>query len=98
MTISELMSFIGFPTLCAFGGYLFARVKSYHNITIAVQNGVQALLRDRMLSSYYSCARKECATVDEKECFEHLYNQYKALGGNGVMEHIRESFMDLPME
>lgn len=98
MTVAELISFIGFPAICGAIGYVIAKVKSYHSITVAVQNGVQALLRDRMLSSYYYCARKECATVDEKESFEHLYNQYKALGGNGVMEHIRESFMDLPME
>lgn len=98
MDILDVISFIGFPTLCAFGGYLLARVKSYHNITIAVQNGVQALLRDRLLNSYYYCSKEGHATVEDRENWEHMYVQYKALGGNGVIENIRENFMDLPID
>ena len=98
MTVSELISFIGFPAICGAIGYVMAKVKSYHAITVAVQNGVQALLRDRMLTSYHYCSRKESASVDEKENFEQMYLQYKALGGNGVIEHIYQNFLDLPLE
>lgn len=64
----------------------------------AVKDGLQALLRDRMLSTYHRC--KECGKVpiEVKQNYDNMYNCYHALGGNGVMTQIYTEFMSLPTE
>lgn len=64
----------------------------------AMELGVQALLRDRMLQAYRQCAVAGCAPVDVKENFENLYTQYHNLGGNGVMTRIHQELLALPTE
>ena len=38
------------------------------------------------------------APVDAKDDLEKMYVIYHKLGSNGVMDHIREQFLDLPDE
>lgn len=64
----------------------------------ALEKGVQALLRDRMLHSYNKYTDLGYAPVYAKENFENLYQQYHGLGGNGVMTQLRVAFMELPTE
>ena len=64
----------------------------------ALEMGVQALLRDRMLHSYNKYTELGYAPVYAKENFENLYQQYHGLGGNGVMTQLRVAFMELPTE
>ena len=64
----------------------------------ALEKGVQALLRDRMLHSYNKYTELGYAPVYAKENFENLYQQYHGLGGNGVMTQLRVAFMELPTE
>ncbi len=62
----------------------------------ALEMGVQALLRDRMLHSYNKYTELGYAPVYAKENFENMYNQYHELGGNGVMTKLHVEFMELP--
>ena len=62
----------------------------------ALEKGVQALLRDRMLHSYNKYTELGYAPVYAKENFENMYNQYHELGGNGVMTKLHVEFMELP--
>lgn len=64
----------------------------------ALEWGVQALLRDRMLYSYGKCMEQGYAPVYVRENFENMYQQYRELGGNGVMKQLHATFMDLPLE
>ena len=98
MTLTELISFVGFPAICGAVGYILARVKNYHKQTLALQEGVQALLRNSMLKSYYYCKRQGFASYDEREDWSHMYLNYKLLGGNGAMEDIKEKMSQLPTE
>lgn len=64
----------------------------------AVELGVQALLRDRMLHSYNKYIDQGYAPIFAKENFENMYKQYHELGGNGVMTQLHVTFMELPTE
>ena len=64
----------------------------------SVQLGVQALLRDRLYSTYMHYQEKGYAPIYARENFENMYKQYHDIGTNGVMDDIYRKFMDLPLE
>ena len=62
----------------------------------AVENGVQALIRANIISLYNKYTDKGYIPIYERENLEHLYTEYKTLGGNGVIESLLEKLADLP--
>ena len=71
------------------------------NILLEKQNmatmaGVQALLQDRLLQGYRQYDEKGYADFDDRKVMENLYEQYHALGKNGIMDGYRERFLSLP--
>lgn len=77
---------------------ILSRLKRQEQRQKAVELGVQALLRDRMLHSYNKYSELGYAPIFAKENFENMYQQYHGLGGNGVMTQLHISFMELPTE
>lgn len=77
---------------------VWKRIKQNESKTESVQLGVQALLRDRLYSTYLKYSEKGYAPIYARENFENMYNQYHILGANGVMDDIYRKFMDLPLE
>lgn len=64
--------------------------------TRAVKKGVQALLRDRLLQGYKYYRAQGWADEDDRTNLENVYQQYHALGANGVMDDLRARFLALP--
>lgn len=63
----------------------------------AVRYGVQALLRHELYEMYDVWATgKGYAPISVKEDFSNMYERYHLLGANGVMDGIRDEFMNLP--
>lgn len=62
----------------------------------AVEKGVQALLRAEIIRIYNKYIEKRSIPIYERENLEHLYAEYKALGGNGVIEDLIDKLRDLP--
>jgi hypothetical protein len=62
----------------------------------AIELGIQALLRAQMIADYNHYNDKGTAPIYARENFENVYQQYKNLGGNGVMTDIHSKFMALP--
>ena len=60
--------------------------------------GVQALLRNKMreLNEVYQVVG--WCTVEQKDNFNNLYEQYHRLGSNGVMTHIKDEILAMPTE
>ena len=77
---------------------VWRKIKLNEKKTESVQLGVQALLRDRLYSTYLHYQEKGFAPIYARENFENMYNQYHVLGANGVMDDIYRKFMDLPLE
>lgn len=62
----------------------------------AIAAGMQALLRDRLLQGYKHAGQKGYADFDDRSNLENIYEQYHALGGNGMMTDMRRAFRTLP--
>lgn len=80
-----------------FTQFLLSRLKSAEQKQHALELGVQALLRDRLLHQYDKYKSRGYAPIYAKENFENLYKQYHQLGANGVMDSIHEEFRNLPV-
>lgn len=98
MTVYQWLSLAGVPTivlglLAFFGKKVLATAKE----TKAVGMGVQALLRAQMITDYNHYSEKGYAPIYARENFENCWNQYHALGANGVMDDLRQKFMALPI-
>lgn len=74
--------------------YIAARYK----VEKALQHGVQALLRDRMLQSYEVYQGQLGCTVEQKQNFSNMYTCYHALGQNGVMTEIHKTVLHMPVK
>lgn len=79
-----------------FTQFLLNRLKASEQKQIALELGVQALLRDRLIYQYEKYKTRGYAPIYAKENFENLYEQYHKLGANGVMDSIHEEFKNLP--
>lgn len=79
-----------------FTQFLLTRLKQSEQKQNALELGVQALLRDRLIYQYEKYSEKGYAPIYAKENFENIYAQYHSLGANGVMDEIHEKFRQLP--
>ncbi len=77
---------------------IFKKISDNEQKTKAIQKGVQALLRDRLIAEYNEALRKGYAHIYDKENFENMWNQYHDLGANGVMNEIRDKYKEFPTE
>ena len=94
MTVYNWLTILGVPgMLVALAGFI--RVQILQNR--ALKNGMQAILRDRLLQCFHCCRRQGYATSDDRQNFENIYVQYHSLGGNGVMDDVRQKFFALPL-
>jgi hypothetical protein len=82
----HVLSWIGFPTLLALCTYLAKRIR-------ALDRGLQSMLRDRLRYLYKSYKKRGSISYDEKEDWIYMYNQYHALGKNGVMDSVKEKVL-----
>ena len=66
----------------------------------ALKLGMQAILRNDIISLYNKCMAREPSytKIYEMTSMEQMYIQYHALGGNGVIKNLYEDFLDLPTE
>lgn len=97
MTIEQIIGWVvalGIPT--GFTTFIWRKVKGLHNDNKAVKEGVQALLRSKMIDDYNHYMEKGYAPIYAKENFHNMYMRYHALGVNGVMDRIHDEFMSLP--
>ena len=95
MNVYQWLCILGIPSLIAAGTGLI--VNQYHQLR-AVKLGLQAILRDRLLQAYKFYGHQGYASYDDKSNIQNIYNQYEALGPNGIMERKHFHFLELPEE
>ena len=79
-------------------GYCVAKIKSVIGKQTAIENGMQALLRDRIIQMYNHYSAKHHIPIYARENIEGLHKEYKALGGNGVIAGLVTQLMTLPTD
>lgn len=62
----------------------------------AFVKGVQALLRDRLITGMETCLEKGYAPINTVEIMGSMYAAYCDLGGNGIVSGIYKRFSSLP--
>jgi hypothetical protein len=92
MTIYQWLCILGIPTI------VFTLLKVVFSQIKGVKLGVQALLRAQMIHDYNKWSERGYAPIYARENFQNCWNQYHALGANGVMDDIHNKFLMLPIE
>lgn len=64
---------------------VFKRIKENDQKQTAIEKGVQALLRDRIVKAYYHYVEKGYITLHGLENVRRMSQEYFALGGNGCI-------------
>lgn len=64
----------------------------------ALFEGVQCLLRDKIIHNHDKYIEKRFCPIYAKESLKRMYKAYHALGGNDVATRLYEELMDLPTE
>ncbi len=61
----------------------------------AVKEGVLCLLRAQLIIYHEKYTRNGSITPHGLESWQHMYKAYKSLGGNGMIEHMKEEIEEL---
>lgn len=95
MNFTQFMQ-LNWGWMLSFAGVLIPAFTFIWKRQKALEKGIQALLRAQMISDWNHYSEKGCAPIYAKENFENCWQQYEALGKNGVMSGIHKDFMALP--
>ena len=64
----------------------------------ALENGVVCILRKHLMDEHEIWTAKGFITPKALESVLLMYKAYKALGGNGMIDHMEEEIQDLPIK
>ena len=78
--------------------HMLKTIKADREENKAVREGMQALLRDRIIHSYNKYSEMEYCPIYAKENVKHMYEPYHKLGGNDVATELVEKLLELPTE
>ena len=87
---------LGVPSVVSILAWFYHIIRKQSAQYAALKMGLQAMLRAQMINDYNYWSEKGYAPVYARQNFENLWEQYHALGANGVMSDIHEKFLDLP--
>ena len=91
--------FVAISTLLSFGYHQITRRQAEESVkNKAVQEGVQALLRDRIIWSYNHYQDRGYCPIYAKENVKRMYDAYHGLGGNDVATSLKDKLIDMPEE
>ena len=95
MTIFNWLTLLGVPgIITALATFIRLQVKQNK----AVREGLEAILRDRLLTAYRHYEDQGFADSDDRQNWEHMYIQYHALGGNGIIDNLRQRLFEMPFK
>ena len=82
--------------------YNIAKLRSTREDAIsrdkAIEEGVQCLLRQSIVTNYNRYSKKGYCPIYAKESLKRTYAAYNALGGNDVATQLYHRLLDLPEE
>lgn len=62
----------------------------------SIENAVQALLRNELIRRYREYKTKKEMTILDRENIEHMFEEYKNLGGNGTVKELMDELLEVP--
>lgn len=89
-------------SVCAFVSFTYKKIKKrfeeQDTKRKAIENGVQALLRNELIKNFREYKRIGEITLLDKENMEHMFAEYFNLGGNGMMHEVYDEFKQIPIK
>ena len=82
--------------LCMAVGYLWNKLKYYDSKQQNTDEGLRALLKDRLISIYTEVKKDKYITFDQMDRANMIYKAYHGLGGNGTGTAIIEALREMP--
>ena len=94
--LQMIISYLIPATLGAGIGFLSSKLKKNKAKEKAIEDGVQALLRNELVREYREYKAKGELSILDKENIEAMFEQYENLGGNGTVKQLITELMQLP--
>jgi len=105
--VSEIWAFIGahwlqwvFAAATAFLGWLYRRIsislRAEQDKNAAIAAGVQALLRESIVTAYNKWSERGYCPIYAKESMRRVYLAYHGLDGNDVATELYKKLLALP--
>lgn len=94
--LQTIVSYIVPTILGVVIGFISTKVKANNKKDKAIEEGVQALLRNELIRRYREYETKQEITILDKENMEAMFKQYENLGGNGTVKKMYEELLELP--
>lgn len=76
-------------------GFLGTKLKKNKKKDLAIEAGVQALLRNEIIRRYREFETKGEISILDKENLEEMFIQYENLGGNGTVKNMMDDLLNL---
>ena len=89
-------SYLVTAILGALLGFISTKLKKNRKKEKAIEEGVQALLRNELVRRYREYEAKGEMSILDKENMEAMFIQYQNLGGNGTVKHLMDDLLQLP--
>ena len=86
----------GFGAVLTLLGLAYRKILKEVRQQRAIEEGIKALLWDRLYTLHDEACTKGHMSVDGLKNATNIYNQYHALGGNGVGTDLYERIKKLP--
>lgn len=79
-------------------GFISTKLKKNKKKDLAIEQGVQALLRNEIIRRYREFELKGEISILDKENLEEMFEQYKNLGGNGTVKKMMDDLLNLKIK
>lgn len=86
-----------FSLVIAFIGYVAHKLGRYYKTIETSVTGVRVLLKTRIIEEYNHVKQAQCISMYQKQTILELYQEYKKLGGNGLIDDIMEQIDNIPI-
>lgn len=64
----------------------------------ALEEGVKCMLRDHLIDKHMKFAKQEYISTHGLQNWLAMYNAYKGLGGNGMIDHMKDEIEELSIK
>lgn len=99
LTTYQVLCLIGIPTIVGIAiGHVSSIIVVKSKEILSLKKGLQSLLRRQLRTEYRHYVTKGWCSLEDRDDFEFMYQQYHNLGANGVMDDLREKFLALPTQ
>lgn len=77
-------------------GFIATKFRKSKNKDIAIEEAVQALLRNELIRRYREYKAKGEMTILDRENINAMFKQYTNLGGNGTVKELMNELDEVP--